>query len=93
MKTIIIQIAVYAAAFFFQLNVFAQNGGITAEMMTEIQKGYAASPADKAIKNALNTTPISTLAANSENTVMIDTHFSDKVKIKGITNQLAVLRA
>ena len=89
MKKITILIAAFAAASFFQLNVYAQNGGITAEMMTEIQKGYAATPADKAIKNALNTTPISTLAANSENMVMIDTHFSDKVKIKGITNQLS----
>ncbi len=63
------------------------KGGISAEMLKEIRKGYEGTAADKAIKNALNSTSISVLAANSENIAMIDTHFSDMVKTKGITDQ------
>ena len=63
------------------------EGGISAEMLEVISKGYAANAADKAIRNALAGTPIGTLALNSENAAMIDTHFSDRVKTKGITDQ------
>lgn len=64
-----------------------QNGGITTEMLTEIQKGYEGNAADKAIRNALNTTPVTVLAENAENMAMINTDFTDRVKTKGITNQ------
>ena len=64
-----------------------KDGGISAEILSEIRTGYQGTAADKAIRNALNTTPMATLAANAENTAMIDTHFSDQVKTRGITNQ------
>ena len=63
------------------------KGGISTDMLKEIRKGYEGTASDKAIKNALNTTGINVLAANSENIAMIDTHFSDRVKTKGITDQ------
>ena len=63
------------------------KGGISPDMLKEIRKGYEGTAADKAIKNALNSTSIGVLAANSENIAMIDTHFSDQVKTKGITDQ------
>jgi len=63
------------------------SGGITASMLTEISKGYEGSASDKAIRNALATTPIATLAMNADNAAMIDTHFTDMVKTKGITDQ------
>ena len=73
------------------VGAFAQkttkNGGISAEMLTEIRKGYEGTASDKAIRNALNAAAINVLAANSENIAMIDTHFSDEVKTKGRTNQ------
>ena len=65
----------------------AQNGGLSEEILSEIRTGYQGTPADKAVRNALNTTPMATLAANAENVAMIDTHFSDQVKTRGITNQ------
>jgi len=66
----------------------AQNkGGISESMLSEIRSGYEGTTADKAVRNALNTTAIGTLARNAENAAMIDTHFSDVVKTKGITNQ------
>ena len=63
------------------------KGGISTDMLKEIRTGYQGTASDKAIKNALNSTGISVLAANSENIAMIDTHFSDRVKTKGITDQ------
>ncbi len=63
------------------------KGGISAEMLVKISEGYEGNAADKALRNALATTPIGTLAMNAENAAMIDTHFSDRVKTKGITDQ------
>ena len=65
----------------------ASEGGISPEMLAEISKGYKGTSSDKAIRNALAGTSIGVLAVNSENAAMIDTHFSDKVLTKGITDQ------
>ena len=64
-----------------------QTGSITPEMLSEIRGGYAGTPADKAIRNALNAASITVLAANAENAGMIDTQFTDRVKTWGITDQ------
>ena len=64
-----------------------KSGGITESMLDEIRKGYSDTPAEKAVRNALAGQSISTLAVNAENLAMMDTHFSDKVTTKGITNQ------
>ena len=70
------------------LGAAAQNGGgISEQMLSEIRKGYEGNAADKAIRNALNTTAITVLSANAENAAMIDTHFTDRVKTWGITDQ------
>ena len=63
------------------------KGGISAEMLAKISDRYEGNAADKALRNALATTPINTLALNAENAAMIDTHFSDRVRTKGITDQ------
>ena len=81
------------AAFFAGSAVHAQQraasaeGGISAEMLSEISKGYVGDAKDKAIKNALFGTSIATLSVNSENAAMIDTDFTYRVKTKGITDQ------
>lgn len=68
--------------------VVAQNsGGIDAAMMEKIRTGYKNTPAERAVKNALATTSIATLAVNGDNLAMCDTHFSHIVKTKGITDQ------
>ena len=81
--------AAAAAALLIASGMSAQTagGGISAEMLKEISKGYAGTPADKALRNALNTTSITVLAENADNIAMIDTHFSDEVKTRGITDQ------
>ena len=80
-KTLVIALAL------FSLTAIAQNGGISPEMLSEISKGWSGSPADKAIRNAIGSTAINTLAVNAENAPMIDTEFSDRVKTHGITDQ------
>ena len=64
-----------------------KGGGISEDMLGRIRQGYAGTPEQKAVKNALASNSISTLAVNGENLSMIDTHFSNRVKTKGITNQ------
>ena len=72
----------------FGLAATAQpQGGISDQMLTEIRASYGATPADKALRNALNTASIAVLSANADNAAMIDTEFSDRVKTWGITDQ------
>ena len=56
-------------------------------MLNQIKQSYKATPADKAIRNALGGTSINTLALNQENRADFDTEFSHKVLSKGITDQ------
>lgn len=56
-------------------------------MLEQISATYEDNGYDKAISNALAGTSISVLAVNADNAAMIDTHFSDRVKTKGITDQ------
>ena len=91
MKRIIIAAAL--VALFIGRQAVAQqpaglpDGGVSAEMLEQISKGYEGNASDKALRNALAVASIGTLATNAENAAMIDTHFSDRVKTKGITDQ------
>ena len=87
MKKLIICAALMVGA----LGASAQtkDGGISSDMLSRISKSYTGSAEQKAIRNALSSNSIAALAVNSESLAMIDTHFSDRVKTKGITNQLS----
>jgi len=89
MKKISFILAILASCCVYAQNIQSttKNGGISEEMLERLRKSYNPSSADKAIRNALAKSSISTLALNSENAAMIDTHFSDVVKTKGITDQ------
>ena len=83
-----------AALLLLALNYsWAQNpagdpkGGISADMLRQISAAYEGTAADKALRNALNSTPINTLAVSADKIAMIDTHFSDEVKTLGRTDQ------
>ena len=65
----------------------SHDGGISPEMLAQISATYEDNGYDRAISNALAGTSISVLAVNADNAAMIDTHFSDRVKTKGITDQ------
>lgn len=75
------------AAILLAANAFAQSGGIDASLLDELREGYEGTASDKAIRNALNGTPIATLAMNADRSGMIDTHFTYTVPTKGRTNQ------
>lgn len=79
--------AFFAAGAYAQQTAGSHEGGISAEMLSEISKGYEGDADDRAIRNALAGSSIATLAVNADNAAMIDTRFSDRVKTKGITDQ------
>ncbi|MBR6054293.1 MAG: C1 family peptidase [Bacteroidales bacterium] len=84
MKKTLLLLAVLAG---FTAAAQTPGGGISAELLSELSASFENNASDKAIRNALNSTPINTLALSAENLAMIDTHFSDKVKTKGHTDQ------
>lgn len=86
MKKTVICVAMLLAG---MSGVSAQNkeGGISEAMLERIRSGYADTPEQKAVKNALASNSIAALAVNSENLAMCDTHFSHRVSTRGITNQ------
>ena len=69
------------------LTVQAQQGGISNEMLKQIQSSYKNTSADKAIRNAIGGTDIRKLSLHQENQQGLDTDFSIKVESKGITDQ------
>lgn len=69
------------------LGAQAQQGGISADMLEQIQSAYKHTTADKALHNAMAGTSLSVLARNQESLANFNTDFSDKVVSSGITNQ------
>ena len=86
MKRLIICAAVLLAGA-FAASAQHKDGGISAEMLERISKSYTGSAEQRAVKNALASNSIATLAINADNLAMCDTHFSHRVKTKGITEQ------
>ncbi|MDR1983795.1 MAG: C1 family peptidase [Prevotellaceae bacterium] len=84
MKKIIFIAMLFVA---MQANSQTQNGGISAENLSQIKKTYVKTAADKAIHNAIANTDINKLAVNAENQTKLDGDFSDKVITKGTTDQ------
>lgn len=63
------------------------TGGISPDMLKQIKQAYQGTAADKAIRNAICNNDINKLAVNQEDRNSLDTHFSNKVNSKGITDQ------
>ena len=76
-----------AAFTIFGATAQSKDGGIDAKMLSKLRSGYTASAEQKAVKNALASSSIATLAINGDNLAMCDTHFSHRVKTRGITDQ------
>ena len=81
------KIIVFMGLVFTLTSVTAQKGGITPEILSQIEQSYVPTASDKAIYNAMAGTSISVLAKNHENLTNFDTHFSNKVVSHGITDQ------
>ena len=56
-------------------------------MLGQIRQSYQGTASDKALRNAIGNNSIRSLALNQENMQEMDTHFSIRVKSKGITDQ------
>lgn len=65
----------------------AYSGGITPEMMQQMKKSYGNTAADKALRNIMVTNSPAKLALNHENATAFDSHFSNRVESKAITDQ------
>lgn len=63
------------------------KGGISSDMLGQIRQSYQGTASDKALRNAIGNNSIRSLALNQENMQEMDTHFSIRVKSKGITDQ------
>ena len=72
---------------FTQLYAQQNTKGIDSKMLEEISKAYKNTAEDKALRNAIANNDINKLAANNEVVKNVDTYFSNKVNIKGMTNQ------
>lgn len=68
-------------------NAQQSDGGISNDMLQNIQQSYKETASDKAIRNAIGGNTISKLALNQDNLKGSDTYFSNKVESKGISNQ------
>ena len=71
------------------LAIQAQNqGGISKEMLSEIQKAQQSTPVNKALANAISGISIDELAKNYQSAARpIDNNFSIETRKQSITNQ------
>lgn len=65
----------------------ADNGGISPSMLSRLKEGFDRSASTRAIRNAISGSDIDKLAVNPDAKNGFDTHFSHRVKSKGITDQ------
>lgn len=70
----------------FSGSVMAQTE-ITDDMLSEFRDKTVINGADKAVRNALATTDIRSIALNQDNQLEMNTYFSNSVPSKGITDQ------
>ena len=68
-------------------NAQIKTGGISKDMLKDIQKEVQASPANRALVNAVAANSIDALAVNSQNAGALDTYFSIETKKQSITDQ------
>ena len=63
------------------------NGGISADMLRQIEKSQTSNPADKALFNAIASNAIDDLAKNFANQTPVDTYFSHETPTQSIHDQ------
>jgi len=65
----------------------SKEGGISSEMLRDIQKEIKAEPVNRALVNAVAANSIDALATNHQNAGGLDTYFSIETKKQSITDQ------
>ena len=79
----------FCAGLLASLTVSAQtkDGGITKQMLQQIEKQNVPTASDRALRNALAANAIDALAKNQQNAGALDTYFNVETKKQSITNQ------
>ena len=79
----------FCAGLLASLTVSAQtkDGGITKQMLQQIEKQNVPTASDRALRNALAANSIDALAKNQKNAGALDTYFNIETKKQSITNQ------
>lgn len=75
------------AAFALTATAQTAGGGISAQMLQQMERQYAAQPAHKALRNALASNAIDNLAKNQANAGDLDTYFGIETKKQSIHDQ------
>lgn len=76
-----------SAAFALTATAQTAGGGISAQMLQQMERQYAAQPAHKALRNALASNAIDNLAKNQANAGELDTYFGIETKKQSIHDQ------
>lgn len=77
-----------AAALLMALSaVAAPKGGISKDMLERLRRSYQNTPTDRALRNAINSVDLTTLASNADNHTPVDMAFTYRVPSRGITDQ------
>lgn len=69
------------------LSAQQKQGGISPQMLQQIEQQNAPTPTDRALRNALAANAIDNLAQNRQNAGALDTYFSVETKKQSITDQ------
>ena len=84
MKTIILSLGMVVA---LTASAQTKDGGISAQMLQQIEKQNAPTASDRALRNALAANAIDNLAKNQATAGALDTYFSVETKKQSITDQ------
>ena len=75
------------ANLFFTGSVYAKDGGLSTELIEQIQSNFEMDAQIRAMYNSITNNNIKNLALNRDVLRQHNEFFSDKVTVKGITNQ------
>ncbi len=64
-----------------------ENGGLSPEILSKIKEANKPTAETKALRNAIVGNDINKLAVNADNSTSFDSHFSNKVNSKAVTDQ------
>jgi len=75
------------ASLFFAVPVLGKDGGLTTKLVEQIQSDFEMDPHIRAMYNSITNNNIKSLALNRDILRRNNEFFSDKIVVKGITNQ------
>ena len=80
-------VTLFAIMTFMVTNILNAQGTLNSDDLLKIRSSFSMDDDTRALMNAISSNDISKLAVNRENLGKVNPYFSNKVDIKGITNQ------